>query len=88
MLTVHEVVESADSINTFKQDCRKCVYMQKYVMLTVNLIEGKWTLVSYALGFQCFLACSKIPIIILSASSPLLKTHNSPRPPQTPAASF
>ena len=88
MLTVHEVGESSDSIKVSKKACRKCVYMQKYVMSSVNSIERKRILIPYVLQFQCFFACSKIPIIILSASSPLLKTHNSPRPPQAPAASF
>lgn len=88
MLTVHEVGESSDSINVSKQACRKCVYMQKYVMSSVNSIERKRTLAPCVWEFQCFFACSTIPGITLSASSPLLKTHNSPRPLQTPAASF
>ena len=88
MWTVHEVGESTDYINASKQACLKCVYMQKYLMSSVNLIERKWPLSPYILQFQRFFTCSIVSGIILSASSPLLKTHNSPRPPQAPAASF
>jgi hypothetical protein len=88
MLTAHD----GRRIIPFHEDIQAsllkvCLYAE-IQDVAAYMTERKRARLPFFLESQCSFAGSAIPIIILSVSPRLLKTHNSPRPPQAPAASF